>query len=130
MILSVSVVQCQLLDPGSSAILGFVIAVRKVKSIVLWKSHVTMGALLRVGMLNAFFIPTFFIYLLLQVWRFSTAFSPVLSWHFSDLPSMSDHLKKCQFNIVEHKTEPVPLPAMCTARDGHSLRCVLRHINT
>ncbi|XP_050927812.1 LOW QUALITY PROTEIN: F-box only protein 30-like [Lates calcarifer] len=65
-----------------------------------------------------------------RVWRFSTAFSPVLSWGFTDLPSMSDHLKKCHFNVVEHKTEPIPLPAMCTARDGHSLRRVLRHVNT
>ncbi|KAM7395351.1 hypothetical protein PAMA_006894 [Pampus argenteus] len=65
-----------------------------------------------------------------KVWRFSTAFSPVLSWGFTDLPSMSNHLKKCHFNTVEHKTEPVPLPAMCTARDGYSLRRVLRHINT
>ncbi|TMS12092.1 F-box only protein 30 [Larimichthys crocea] len=65
-----------------------------------------------------------------RVWRFSTAFSPVLSWGFTDLPSMSDHLKKCHYNVVEHKTEPVPLPAMCTARDGQSLRRVLRHINT
>ncbi|XP_049913724.1 F-box only protein 30-like [Epinephelus moara] len=65
-----------------------------------------------------------------KVWRFSTAFSPVSSWGFTDLPSMSDHLKKCHFNVVEHKTEPVPLPAMCTARDGQSLRRVLRHVNT
>uniref|UniRef100_A0A7N6ACL9 F-box protein 30b n=1 Tax=Anabas testudineus TaxID=64144 RepID=A0A7N6ACL9_ANATE len=65
-----------------------------------------------------------------RVWRFSTAFSPVLSWGFTDLPSMSNHLKKCHFNVVEHKTEPVPLPAMCTARDGQSLRRVLRHVNT
>uniref|UniRef100_UPI0037E802D7 F-box only protein 30-like n=1 Tax=Semicossyphus pulcher TaxID=241346 RepID=UPI0037E802D7 len=64
-----------------------------------------------------------------RVWRFTTAFSPVLSWGFTDLPSMSDHLKKCPFNVVEQKTEPVPLPAMCTARDGHSLRRVLRHVN-
>ncbi|XP_031583504.1 F-box only protein 30 [Oreochromis aureus] len=64
-----------------------------------------------------------------KVWRFSTAFSPVLSWGFTDVPSMSNHLKKCHFNTVEHKTEPVPLPAMCTARDGHSLRRVLRHVN-
>ncbi|XP_069557907.1 F-box only protein 30-like [Brachyistius frenatus] len=64
-----------------------------------------------------------------RVWRFSTAFSPVLSWGFTDIPSMSDHLKKCHFNIVEHKTEPIPLPAMCTARDG-ILRRVLRHVNT
>ncbi|KAF3702882.1 F-box only protein 30 [Channa argus] len=65
-----------------------------------------------------------------RVWRFSTAFSPVLSWGFTDLPSMSSHLKKCPFNIVEHKTAPIPLPAMCTARDGQSLRRVLRHVNT
>lgn len=64
------------------------------------------------------------------VWRFSTAFSPVASWGFTDVPSMSVHLKKCQFNVVEHKTEPIPLPAMCTARDGLSLRRVLRHVNT
>uniref|UniRef100_A0A3Q0RE74 F-box protein 30b n=1 Tax=Amphilophus citrinellus TaxID=61819 RepID=A0A3Q0RE74_AMPCI len=64
-----------------------------------------------------------------KVWRFSTAFSPVLSWGFTDIPSMSNHLKKCHFNTVEHKTEPLPLPAMCTARDGHSLRRVLRHVN-
>lgn len=65
-----------------------------------------------------------------QVWRFSTAFSPVLSWRFSDLPSMSHHLAKCQFNVVEQQTEPVPLPAMSNAQDGQSLRCALRHINT
>ncbi|XP_072217843.1 F-box only protein 30-like [Leuresthes tenuis] len=64
------------------------------------------------------------------VWRFSTAFSPVSSWGFTDVPSMSVHLKKCHFNVVEQKTEPVPLPAMCTARDGLSLRRVLRHVNT
>uniref|UniRef100_A0A8C8E0F0 F-box protein 30b n=1 Tax=Oryzias sinensis TaxID=183150 RepID=A0A8C8E0F0_9TELE len=65
-----------------------------------------------------------------KVWRFSTAFSPVSSWGFTDLPSMSIHLKKCHFNLVEQKTEPVPLPAMCPARDGLSLRRVLRHVNT
>ncbi|KAM9840587.1 F-box only protein 30-like [Aulostomus maculatus] len=65
-----------------------------------------------------------------KVWRFSTAFSPVLKWGYTDLPSMSDHLKKCHFNVVERKTEPVPLPAMCTARDGYALRRALRHVNT
>ncbi|KAJ3606240.1 hypothetical protein NHX12_025760 [Muraenolepis orangiensis] len=47
-----------------------------------------------------------------KVWRFSTAFSAVPTWLFSDLPSMSDHLRKCRFNTPEPKTEPVPLPAM------------------
>lgn len=65
-----------------------------------------------------------------KVWRFSTAFSPVLSWGFADTLSMSNHLNKCPFNAVEHKTEPIPLPAMCTTRDGQSLRRVLRHVNT
>lgn len=65
-----------------------------------------------------------------KVWRFSTAFSPVASWGFTDVPSMSVHLGKCHFNTVEQKTEPIPLPAMCTARDGLSLRRVLRHVNT
>lgn len=65
-----------------------------------------------------------------KVWRFSTAFTPVSSWGFTEVPSMSVHLKKCPFNVVEQKTEPIPLPAMCTARDGLSLRRVLRHVNT
>lgn len=65
-----------------------------------------------------------------QVWRFSTAFSPVLSWRFADVPSMSQHLAKCDFNVVEQQTEPVPLPAMSNAQDGQALRCALRHINT
>ncbi|CAN9507479.1 unnamed protein product [Ophioblennius macclurei] len=65
-----------------------------------------------------------------KVWRFTTAFSPVKSWGFADTPSMSNHLKKCPFNTAEHKTAPVPLPAMCTARDGQSLRRVLRHVHT
>eukprot|EP00066_Takifugu_rubripes_P006780 XP_003971822.1 PREDICTED: F-box only protein 30-like [Takifugu rubripes] len=65
-----------------------------------------------------------------KVWRFSTAFSPVLSWRFADVPSMSQHLAKCDFNVVEQQTEPVPLPAMSNAQDGQALRCALRHINT
>ncbi|KAJ3606241.1 hypothetical protein NHX12_025761 [Muraenolepis orangiensis] len=63
-----------------------------------------------------------------KVWRFSTAFSAVPTWLFSDLPSMSDHLRKCRFNTPEPKTEPVPLPAMCTAHDRHSLRQLLRPV--
>ncbi|CAL8317079.1 unnamed protein product [Merluccius merluccius] len=64
-----------------------------------------------------------------KVWRFSTAFSAVPKWRFSELPSMSDHLRKCRFNTPEPVTEPVPLPAMCTARDRHSLRRLLRPVN-
>uniref|UniRef100_A0AAV2KA69 F-box domain-containing protein n=1 Tax=Knipowitschia caucasica TaxID=637954 RepID=A0AAV2KA69_KNICA len=64
-----------------------------------------------------------------KVWRFSTAFSHVSSWGFTSVPSMSDHLKKCTFNTVEHKTDPVPLTAMCSEQDGQSLRRTLRHIS-
>uniref|UniRef100_A0A8C6SQ86 F-box protein 30b n=1 Tax=Neogobius melanostomus TaxID=47308 RepID=A0A8C6SQ86_9GOBI len=64
-----------------------------------------------------------------KIWRFSTAFSPVSSWGFTNVPSMSDHLKKCTYNTVETKTDPVPLTAMCTEQDGQSLRRTLRHIN-
>ncbi|XP_056437203.1 F-box only protein 30-like [Gadus chalcogrammus] len=63
-----------------------------------------------------------------KVWRFSTAFSAVTKWRFSDLPSMSDHLRECRFNTPEPQTEPVPLPAMCTARDRQSLRRLLRPV--
>nr|XP_015802735.2 F-box only protein 30 isoform X2 [Nothobranchius furzeri] len=65
-----------------------------------------------------------------KVWRFSTAFSPVTSWGFTDIPSMSVHLKKCHFYVAEHKTVPVPLPAMCSGRDRLYFHRVLRHVNT
>lgn len=64
-----------------------------------------------------------------KVWRFSTAFHPVSSWGFTDVPSMSNHLKKCTFNTVEHKTDPVPLTAMCHKPEGEPLRFTLRHID-
>ncbi|XP_077567019.1 F-box only protein 30-like [Stigmatopora nigra] len=47
-----------------------------------------------------------------KVWRFSTAFSPVPRWGFADVPSMSNHLKTCQYNTAEQQTEPVPLPGL------------------
>ncbi|KAM4713646.1 F-box only protein 30-like [Anableps anableps] len=57
-----------------------------------------------------------------KVWRFSTAFTPVYSWDFVDVPSISDHIKKCPFfNRAELKTEPVPLTAMCTEQDRLSI---------
>ncbi|KAG7274795.1 hypothetical protein CRUP_015782 [Coryphaenoides rupestris] len=65
-----------------------------------------------------------------KVWRFSTAFSAVPRWRFIELPSMSDHLRTCRYNTPEPKTEPVPLPAMCTAHGGgHSLRSLLHPVN-
>ncbi|KAM9798186.1 F-box only protein 30-like [Neosynchiropus ocellatus] len=65
-----------------------------------------------------------------KVWRFSTAFSSVSKWGYADRPSMSDHLKKCPFNTAEHKTEPFPLPGMCSEQDSHYLRRSLRHISS
>ncbi|XP_010901771.2 F-box only protein 30b isoform X1 [Esox lucius] len=60
-----------------------------------------------------------------RVWRFSTAFSSVSEWRFTEVSSMSDHLRKCRYNTIERKMEAVPLPSMCTARD-RSLLSVLK----
>ncbi|XP_076840087.1 F-box only protein 30b [Brachyhypopomus gauderio] len=67
-----------------------------------------------------------------KVWRFSTAFTPVTRWEFTDICSMADHLKRCPYNEVHRQVEAVPLPCMCTTReltrDGRSLRSVLRPV--
>ncbi|KAM6162743.1 F-box only protein 40 [Erethizon dorsatum] len=48
-----------------------------------------------------------------QIWQFSSLFSRIQSWEFNEVMSMSEHLKACPFNIVEHKTDPVRLTSMC-----------------
>ncbi|MEQ2274129.1 hypothetical protein XENORESO_014508, partial [Xenotaenia resolanae] len=45
-----------------------------------------------------------------KVWRFSSLFSPVDSWGFRNIPSISEHLKVCHYNEVERKTEKMCLP--------------------
>ncbi|XP_061901999.1 F-box only protein 30-like [Entelurus aequoreus] len=62
-----------------------------------------------------------------KVWRFSTAFTPVLKWGCSDVPSMAKHLQKCHYNTVEHRAEPVALPALCPELDGFLLSPTLHH---
>ncbi|XP_061756555.1 F-box only protein 30-like isoform X2 [Nerophis ophidion] len=64
-----------------------------------------------------------------KVWRFSTAFTPVLKWGCSDVPSMAKHLQKCHYNTVEHRAEPVALPALCPKLDGFLLSPTLRHVS-
>ncbi|XP_061756551.1 F-box only protein 30-like isoform X1 [Nerophis ophidion] len=64
-----------------------------------------------------------------EVWRFSTAFTPVLKWGCSDVPSMAKHLQKCHYNTVEHRAEPVALPALCPKLDGFLLSPTLRHVS-
>ncbi|KAK5868961.1 hypothetical protein PBY51_009929 [Eleginops maclovinus] len=44
-----------------------------------------------------------------KVWEFSSLFSSVDRWSFSNNPSMSDHLKTCAFYQREEHTEPVAL---------------------
>uniref|UniRef100_G3TRR8 F-box protein 40 n=1 Tax=Loxodonta africana TaxID=9785 RepID=G3TRR8_LOXAF len=51
------------------------------------------------------------------VWQFSSLFSKIKSWEFNDVTSMSEHLKTCPFNVVEHKTDPILLTSMCEPRD-------------
>ncbi|XP_023144553.1 F-box protein 40.1 [Amphiprion ocellaris] len=45
-----------------------------------------------------------------KVWNFSTLFSPVDTWCFRDVPSMSEHLKVCPYYERESKTEKICLP--------------------
>ncbi|XP_049641501.1 F-box only protein 40 [Suncus etruscus] len=48
-----------------------------------------------------------------EIWQFSSLFSKIKSWEFNEVASMSEHLKTCPFNVVEHKTEPILLTSMC-----------------
>ncbi|XP_034723550.1 F-box only protein 40 [Etheostoma cragini] len=52
-----------------------------------------------------------------KVWEFSSGFSSVDKWSFSNTPSMSDHLKTCSFYEREEHTEPVALACLEKARD-------------
>ncbi|XP_004480815.2 F-box only protein 40 [Dasypus novemcinctus] len=52
-----------------------------------------------------------------EIWQFSSLFSKIKSWEFNDVTSMSEHLKTCPFNVVEHKTDPVLLTSMCQPRE-------------
>ncbi|XP_077202452.1 F-box only protein 40 isoform X2 [Paroedura picta] len=47
-----------------------------------------------------------------KVWKFSSLFSAIKNWQFSDTPSMAAHLKTCAFYEAEHKTDPVQLTSM------------------
>lgn len=52
-----------------------------------------------------------------QVWQFSSAFSSVDRWSFSNIPSMSDHLKSCSYYQREERTEPVALACLSEVKD-------------
>ncbi|XP_035522737.1 F-box only protein 40-like, partial [Morone saxatilis] len=45
-----------------------------------------------------------------RVWQFSTLFTPVDTWCFQDVPSMSEHLKVCPYYERECRTEKIHLP--------------------
>nr|XP_056705201.1 F-box only protein 40 [Euleptes europaea] len=47
-----------------------------------------------------------------KVWQFSSLFSTIKNWQFSDAPSMAAHLKTCPFYEVERQTDPVQLTNM------------------
>ncbi|KAK2846680.1 hypothetical protein Q5P01_009679 [Channa striata] len=51
-----------------------------------------------------------------KVWEFSSLFSSVDRWSFSDAPSMSDHLKTCAFYQRQELTEPVVLACLAEVR--------------
>ncbi|KAK1343939.1 hypothetical protein QTO34_014496 [Cnephaeus nilssonii] len=52
-----------------------------------------------------------------QIWQFSSLFSKINSWEFNEVTSMSEHLKTCPFNVVEHKTDPILLTSMCQPQE-------------
>ncbi|XP_032988733.1 F-box only protein 40 [Rhinolophus ferrumequinum] len=52
-----------------------------------------------------------------EIWQFSSLFSKIKSWEFNEVTSMSEHLKVCPFNVVEHKTDPILLTSMCQPRE-------------
>ncbi|XP_023260700.1 F-box only protein 40 [Seriola lalandi dorsalis] len=54
-----------------------------------------------------------------KAWEFSSLFSSVDRWSFSNAPSMSDHLKTCSFYQREERTEPVVLACLGEVRDKH-----------
>ncbi|XP_070399313.1 F-box only protein 40 [Nothobranchius furzeri] len=53
-----------------------------------------------------------------KVWSFSSLFSPVERWSFSNTPSMSDHLKTCCFYQREERREPVALACLGEVKHG------------
>uniref|UniRef100_A0A8C2WXU0 F-box protein 40 n=1 Tax=Cyclopterus lumpus TaxID=8103 RepID=A0A8C2WXU0_CYCLU len=52
-----------------------------------------------------------------KVWEFSSLFSSVDKWSFSNTPSMSDHLQCCSFYQREEHTEPVALACLGVVGD-------------
>ncbi|KAM3616223.1 uncharacterized protein V6R79_014594 [Siganus canaliculatus] len=55
-----------------------------------------------------------------KVWKFSSLFSSVNRWSFSNSRSMSDHLKTCSFYQREERTEPVALACLGEVRDKYA----------
>lgn len=53
----------------------------------------------------------------LQVWEFSSLFSSVDRWSFSNISSLSDHLKTCSYYQREERTEPVALACLGEVKD-------------
>ncbi|KAM9801214.1 F-box only protein 40 [Neosynchiropus ocellatus] len=56
-----------------------------------------------------------------KVWQFSSVFTPVDRWVFSEAPPMSDHLSACRFYQREQRREPVALlrlPEVSAAGSG------------
>ncbi|XP_061817491.1 F-box only protein 40-like [Nerophis lumbriciformis] len=47
-----------------------------------------------------------------KVWIFSSTFSPVDTWCFRDVPSMSEHLKVCPYYERDSRLERVRLPTL------------------
>ncbi|KAA8586813.1 hypothetical protein FQN60_000649 [Etheostoma spectabile] len=58
-----------------------------------------------------------------MVWQFSTLFSPVETWAFQDMPSMSEHLKVCYCYERESRTEKIHLPCIREEKVQNKTSC-------
>ncbi|MEQ2189172.1 hypothetical protein GOODEAATRI_022508 [Goodea atripinnis] len=65
------------------------------------------------------YLDSFTLLQLSQIWRFSSLFSAVDRWSFSNVPSMSEHLKSCTFYQREERREPVALACLQEVRERH-----------
>ncbi|XP_032889313.1 F-box only protein 40 [Amblyraja radiata] len=46
-------------------------------------------------------------------WQFSSVFSTIENWNFSDNPSIAEHLKTCSYYVTERRSNRVPLISLC-----------------
>ena len=68
-------------------------------------------------------------FLLFQRWIFSTAFSPIDQWGFTEHPPMSTHLQTCPFYHRSRPETPHHLPSIkCGRHHGDNFQTVMKRM--